>query len=503
MIDPGLVLSLVIAFTRDGPSGVPDVATIRAHIRAAAGDLPAVYRETDETLSSNGSKTIEKAFVSGPNRRYTFDSGRFHNERGFDGHVVWHMNDNGQVVIDEPDPGFASREQTTTTVTAISTPVEGYLIASMSANGRGVKEYVDGTTWHTVRREQITINGTVVTTFDDMRLDHGRTFAHHVHTDNGYSHTSSDLNVIDYAADDVSAADVAMPKPRRTLVEFPAGVSSVDLPAKFGRNHIYVRVTIAGRGLDFVLDSGASGITIDSTVAHELGLPAFQEHSAVMAGRYTTARTIVPEIRVGNLTMRDVAAQEIPQGWRTGDDVKEVGLLGFDFLDELGVTIDYENKRVTVVPGSAYVPPAGHDAIPLDVRLSSGQPRATMTLNGALGERWILDTGGSTSVIVFDYFVRRHPEAVHEAGPADGHRRMYGIGGEIDAAPLRIDSLQLAGVNLSGFTGYRVVGQTTYAQNDDGIVGVDFLRLFTLGFDYPHSKVYLVPNTVGRATMGI
>jgi predicted aspartyl protease len=503
MIALALFVPLIVAFAPDTSAGVPDVATIRARIRAATGDLPAAYRETDETLSSNGTKTVERDFVSGPSRRYTFDSGRFHSERGFDGHVFWHMNDNGQVVVDDPDPGVATREQTTTTVTPISSPVQGYLVANMGTGGRGFKEFVDGTTWHTVRREQITANGTIVTTFDDVRLDHGRTFAHHLHTDNGYSYTSTDLRVVDYAPDEVAAADVAMPKPRRSLVEFPPGVSSVDLPAKFGRNHIYVRVTIAGRGLDFVLDSGASGITIDSTVAHELGLPAFQERSAVMAGRYTTARTIVPEIRVGNLIMRDVAAQEVPQGWRTDDDVKEVGLLGFDFLDELGVTIDYENKRVTVVPGANYVPPAASDTIPLDVRLSSGQPRATMTLNGALGERWILDTGGSTSVIVFDYFARRHPEAVHEAGPADGHRHMYGIGGEIDTAPLRIDSLQLAGVNLSGFTGYRVVGQTPYAQNDDGIVGVDFLRLFTLGFDYSHSKVYLVPNTVGRATMGI
>ena len=33
-----------------------------------------------------------------------------------------------------------------------------------------------------------------------------------------------------------------------------------------------------------------------------------------------------------------------------GGTVKVVGLLGFDFLAELGVTIDYERKRVTVVP---------------------------------------------------------------------------------------------------------------------------------------------------------
>jgi len=484
---------------------IPDIATIRENIRAAAGPVPAVYREIDQMLTSNGTVTIEHDYVNGADRRYTFDTGRFHTERGVDGREAWHMNDNGQVIIDQPDPGLATREQMTTSVTAVRVPVEGYAIATLNAQGHGTKEYVDAAKWRVVRREQITVNGTIVTTYDDVRLDHGRTFAHSAHTDNGYAHTTTDLSVTDYEPDDVAATDVAMPKPRRALVEFPAGVSSVELPANFGRNHIYVRVTVDGRGLDFVLDSGASGITIDTTVARELGLPEFQKRSAVTAGRYTTARTIVPEMHVGSLVMRDVAVQEVPQGWKTGEDVKEVGLLGFDFLAELGVTIDYEHQRVTVVPGANYVAPDDPHAIPLDVRLGAGQPRTTLTLNGALGERWIVDTGGATTVIVFDYFARRHPEALHGEGGTDDGRRLhlYGIGGDIEAEPLQIASFKLANVNFTGFTAYRVTGRGTYAQNDDGIVGVDFLRLFTLGFDYAHSRIYLVPNSSGRAAMGI
>jgi clan AA aspartic protease (TIGR02281 family) len=502
---PALVFPLILALgapALPAADGVPDLATIRENIRAAAGPMPQVFREVDETVSSNGTRTVEHAYVKGADRRYTFDAGRFHTERGIDGRKSWHMNDNGQVVVDEPDPGLAAREQTTTTVTAIRTPVEGFLVATLNVRGFGFKEYVDGTAWRTVRREQITPNGTIVTVYDDARLDHGRAFAHHVRTENGYARTTADLHVVDYVPDDVAAADVAMPKPRRTLVEFPAGVSSVELPAKFGRSHIYVRVTIGDRGLDFVLDSGASGITIDSTVAHELGLPSYQQHSAVTAGRYTTARTIVPEMHVGDLVMHDVAAQVIPQGWKPTEGVKEVGLLGFDFLAELGVTIDYEHQRVTVVPDAAYVPPGDPQTIPLDVRVSAGQPRTTISVNGALGERWILDTGGSTSVIIFDYFARVHPEALgSEFGGSD--YRFKGIGGAVDTQPVLISSLKLANANFGGFLGYRVVGNGTYAQNDDGVVGVEFLRMFTLGFDYPHNKVYLVPNANGRAAMGI
>ncbi len=504
---PALVLPLLLtlgapALPAAGP--VPDSATIRAKVRAAAASPPSVYRETDETVSSNGSTTIEHDYVTAAGRRFTFDNGPFHTERGVSGGDSWRMNDNGQVVLEQPDPGLATREQTATTVAAIHAPVEGYVIATLNAQGHGVKDYVDGATWRIVRREQVTVNGTIATTYDDVRADHGRTFAHHLHVENGYANTTEDVRVTEYVPDDVTAADVAVPRPRRALVEFPTGVAQAELPAKFGRSHVTVRVAIGDRGLDFVLDSGSSGITIDPAVARELGLPEFGKRSQVTAGRYTTARTIVPEMRIGTLTMHDVAVQEVPQGWNTDQGVKEVGLLGFDFLAELGVTIDYEHQRVTVVPGRAYVPPADPHTIALDVRVGGGQPRTTVAVNGAIGERWIVDTGGGGTFLIFDYFARRHPEALRDqggGGRARG-RQLRGIGGDIDTEPYQIASVKLANVNFANFVGYRVVGRGSYAQKDDGLIGVEFLRLFTLGFDYGNSRVYLVPNRDGRVAMG-
>jgi predicted aspartyl protease len=484
---------------------VPDAAVLRERIRASGGPIPDSWRETDETVSSDATTTIEHDYRRGKDFRYTFDTGPFHSERGVNGGQLWHMNDNGQLIVDQPDPGKATREETTTTVEAIHTPVEGYVIATLNAQGHGQKEYVDGTTWRVMRREQLTTNGTIVTTLDDVHADHGRTFAHHLHVENGYAKTTSDLRVIDYAPDDVAVNEVAIPKPRRTLVSFPNGAGPVELPARFGRSHIYVRINIGGRGLDFVLDSGAGGITIDSDVARELGLKEYGKHSAVTARRYTTARTIVPEMRVGSLVMRDVAIQEVPHGWNTEPGVKEVGLLGFDFLAELGVTVDYEHQRVTVVPGSDYVPPADPATILLDVRVGGGQPRASVAVNGAIGERFIIDTGGAGTFLIFDYFARRHPEAMRDRGGGGDQRQrtsLNGIGGTFAVEAYQIESLKLASVNFTDFVGYRVKG-SSYAQNDDGIVGVEFLRLFTLGFDYGNSRLYLVPNSRGRAAMGL
>ncbi len=483
---------------------VPDSATIRAKLAAAAGPTPDAFRETYETTSSDGTTMVDQYLRLGADHRDIVQTGPFHTERGVAGGQAWHQNDNGQTVLDQPDPGQATRETTTTTVSRTSAPVAGYVVAVLNAKGFGVKDYVDGATWRLVRRETISANGTVATAYDDFRPDGGRTFAHHWHTDNGYAKTTSDTRVTAYAVGTVSAADVAVAPPRRALVSFPAGVASVVLPAQFGRSHVDVRVTVAGRGLDFILDTGASGIVMDREVAHELGLREYGTRSAVIAGRYTTARTIVPELRVGELTMRDVAVQLVPQGWNTDPGVKEVGLLGFDFLAELGLTIDYEHQRVTAVPGSAFAAPADPHAIPLDVRIGSGQPNVSVTVNGALGERWIIDTGGAGNFLIFDYFARRHPEALRDEGTIGIPRMTFrGIGGEFDTRAYKIGSLQVGNVRFVDFIGYRVISSGSYAGTSDGVIGPGFLRYFTLALDYGASRLYLVPNGEGRRAMGL
>jgi clan AA aspartic protease (TIGR02281 family) len=502
IVAAALVALPLIAHPQDAP---PDVATIRERVRLATGALPQEWRQTTVTMSSNATTATVRRVQRGASWRETNETPPFHSERGSENGQAWHQNDNGQTVLDQPDPGVATREPAPTTVTHQQKPSEAYVIATLNGRGYGVKEFIDVATWRLVRREVIAVNGTATTTYDDVREDHGRTFAHHWHVDSGSAGISSDAKITEYDAGPVSNADVAVAPSLRRLVRFPDGATSVELPATFGPHHVYVRVTINGRGLDYVLDTGASGITIDMQVAKELGLPLHAQRSAVTAQRYTTARTRIPEMRVGNLVLRDVAVQAIPQGDDETSSVKVVGLLGFDFLAELGVTIDYEHKRVTVVPGDAYVPPAVPHTTTLDVRVGSGVPLADVTINGALGERFILDTGGGGTFLIFDYFARRHPEALKDEGEGARSRpqRFHGIGGSFDTRPYQIAALKLGNIRFTDFIGYRVTSQGSYAGASDGLIGDVFLRMFTLGLDYGNSRVYLVPNNVGRKVMGI
>ncbi|HEY6236494.1 MAG TPA: aspartyl protease family protein, partial [Candidatus Elarobacter sp.] len=246
--------------------------------------------------------------------------------------------------------------------------------------------------------------------------------------------------------------------------------------------------------------------TIDSGVARQLGLHAYAERSAVTAQRYTTARTIVPEMHIGELVMRDVAVQMIPDSDEVEPGYKAVGLLGFDFLSELGVTIDYEKKQVTAVREPDYVVPKGNHVIALDVRIGDGSPYVNVKINGALSERFILDTGHAGTFMIFDAFARKHPEALVDKGGGGDLRNMewYGVGGAIETRPYQLASVKVGALNFVDFVGYRVTNDRSYDfGSDDGVIGSDFLRLFTVGLDYAGGHVYLVPNTAGRKAMGI
>ena len=142
----------------------------------------------------------------------------------------------------------------------------------------------------------------------------------------------------------------------------------------------------------------------------------------------------------------------------------------------------------------------------LDARMGDGSPYVSVTINGALSERFAVDTGGAGTFMIFDAFARKHPEALVDKGGGGSLRDMqyFGVGGQIETRPYQLGSVKLGPLNFVDFVGYRVTSAQSYAGSDnDGIIGTDFLRLFTVGFDYANGRVYLVPNTAGRKAMGI
>ena len=266
-----------------------------------------------------------------------------------------------------------------------------------------------------------------------------------------------------------------------------------------------MRVDVAGRGLDFLLDTGASGIVIDQDVVEQLGLEQHGSYSnSVNAGRIAETSAIVPEMKIGSLTMRDVAVVTEPHvGLDRPALYKIVGLLGFDFIDAVGLKFDYAAGTVTAQTTESFEAPTDPETIDLDVRLASMSPQTSITVNGALGERFVLDTGASGSLMFFDYLQRRHPEALsdREQSDTDRNMRFVGVGGDFGVRPYRVRSVVIGNVTFTDFVALAVTSPTSYSGNEDGLIGSDILRLFTVYADYAAGKMYLTPNELGRGAI--
>jgi hypothetical protein len=489
------LLLFVVTGAAASAQTLPTAEAIRARSDATYGLRPENVRDTIRSTGTLG-ETVTVTYKRGPDMRETFDRGGIHSEFGTEHGEAWRQNPNGLTTVDNPAEGKETSEQFTTSVSHVTTPVDAYVVTRLGTRQSGTRTFYDPVTYRIVRLENRSPLGTTVETFDTFaqfgtvtRATHWTISSPSAGVEQQYERTGFDIGV-------VNEADVHEPPTRRMLVEFPPGVTDVALPVRFVNNAIILRVTFGRRGVDFALDSGASGILIDSDLARELGLPLTNATSTVTARRYTSYQTIVPDITIGQLHMHDITVHTGPVNFQPDPGSQQRGLMGFDFLAQLGVTIDYEHKTVHVTPSDDYVPPVGPETHEIAVRLGSGVPMATVTVGTAIAESMMFDTGCQCSLTFFDYFTRRYPAVFRDN---IGSSRMNGIGGSFVVDHFRFPEVEIGNaVRFLNFSGVRAPAGS-YEFNGDGLVGSTLLSLFTVGLDYTHGHIYLTLNDRGKS----
>jgi len=469
---------------------LPSVDELFARDRLASGAerRPATERETWEIRGAGlaGTRVIVRR---GSDSLSSMVLGPFRSERGTDRGQHWHQNDNGETVLDRPDPSGNERI-IAQNVARVREPVDAWLATQAYASGHVVRTYFNARTYFIVRVEKSFAGRTSHASYDDFRSDaHGRTRAWHEFGGEDRPETGFDYRLIrDELALPLTPGTFAIPPPRRTLVEFPAGTRTVRLPARIENGRIYVRLTIAGRGLDFLLDSGAAAISIDARLARRLGLQAYGRATQTVAGSFAASRLIATQVGIGPLTMHDVVMRAIPISMREGTATRVVGLLGFDFLDAVALRVDYANGTVDASRPGSSAPPVG--AVPLDVRLGSQIPVTRATVGAASGNDFILDTGAEFSLVLFQRFTHAHPDL---AIPLRADARLgAGIGGAMAYRMLVPQRLILGPVMFEALPSAEAVSPNALGFNDeDGLIGGDVLRRFTLYLDYATNRVWL------------
>jgi predicted aspartyl protease len=94
-----------------------------------------------------------------------------------------------------------------------------------------------------------------------------------------------------------------------------------------------------------LLDSGASIITVSPGLAKRANLKVIDSTTLSGSGTVKAQEVIIPVLQIGPLTMHDVIADVTPVG-TYGYNQDDYGLIGFDFLATLAVSIDYFHQHV-------------------------------------------------------------------------------------------------------------------------------------------------------------
>ncbi|WP_342359262.1 retropepsin-like aspartic protease family protein [Terrarubrum flagellatum] len=119
----------------------------------------------------------------------------------------------------------------------------------------------------------------------------------------------------------------AAPTPSRA-----SGFGAVSLPPGPG-GHYHANVEIDGRRLPMLVDTGASVVALTLDDARSIGVdPSPSDYTIPLAtanGMAKGARVMLREVRIENISARDVAAVVLPRG------VTGRSLLGMSFLSKL------------------------------------------------------------------------------------------------------------------------------------------------------------------------
>ncbi len=490
-----LAVTCSVAAAQDAPT--PDDLVARWHHATGFTRKPEMEREVWDVRVDGLDGTLETVRRNSDFATETV-VGPFRTAHGLARGVRWQQNENGETILDRPEPSQTERI-VSQTVAHTQKPLDAWILSTTFASGHSTRAYYDARTYYLIRTERTVAGRTVATTYDDFRTDargHVRPW-HYAGGDDRHANSYDYRLLRDDITGDVPESDVEIPHDRRTLVEFPAGVDMVRLPARIAHDRIYVRLEVQGRGLDFLLDTGSAALTIDEAVVKSLGIPIRGRAMQTVAGSFETGRAIVPTVAIGSLAMHDVVFRTAPFSSHESRTTRVVGLLGYDFLAGCGIKIDYARGTVDAERPGTFDPPPG--ATGLDVRLNAGTPVARATIGNASGDDFIIDTGAAFSYVLFQRFVHAHPDATTGSGNGRIHYGA-GVGGSLSFRDVSAKRLTLGSWSFDDAIGVEALAPNALGfDNEDGLIGADILRLFTIYLDYGADRMYLAPN--GRMQM--
>lgn len=282
-----------------------------------------------------------------------------------------------------------------------------------------------------------------------------------------------------------------------------AGEKETVVPIKIINNRPVIQLQLKKNGeiLNFVLDTGSGISVISNKTAERLKIKSITRGGVARAlggdGKFDIVYGFLNSIRIGEVRIRNVPVY-IREFHNKNEDID--GYIGISLISKYITTIDYGNKSFKLIRMDKYKKERSENdnddmAVPLRLT-SSGFLSGQVKLEGfETSLNFIVDTGASVSVISEELAdTKQLKEYI-----LDQKMNVIGAAGITENVPsFLLPSLTFGGFSRTSLTAIaldlNLINEASGFEQS-GILGGNFLKNYSLTFDFEKSMVTFVPNT--------
>ena len=249
--------------------------------------------------------------------------------------------------------------------------------------------------------------------------------------------------------------------------------------------------------LNFILDTGSGGISLDSTTCIELNIPLAPSDKTIrgIGGIRNVkflynAKLHLPGLSVDSLNFHVNDYEILTSVY----GIKIDGIIGYSFLSRYIVKLNYDTMLMEIfTPGEIKYPKGGHLLRPLLASI----PIQTLNFKekDKFQNRFYFDTGAGLSFLLSEDYIR-------DSGIIKNKKKLplvtqaEGLGGKM--------SMRLTTIKEVRLGPYKFKNVPTFLFDDDynvtsypflgGLIGNDLLRRFNIILNYKKREIHIIPN---------
>ncbi len=286
---------------------------------------------------------------------------------------------------------------------------------------------------------------------------------------------------------------------------FEKGVEKVVIPFKFINNLIFIPIKVNGIELNFLLDSGVEETILFSMEdkkevnffnVEKITLRGLGSEASIEGLKSTKNKLECNGLKSENHFLYIVLDQSFNLSSHIGIPVN--GIIGYNFLKNNLVEINYTNKKISVYKDSDKLRKRINkkfQVVPITIERSKPYVASSVVLNSnEIPIKLLIDIGNSDAIWLFEN------ESKGIKIPLKNFEDYLGKGfsGDVEGKRAQVSKFKLSNFEFNNpivaFPDSTSIKNVRMVKDRAGSVGSEILKRFSIIFDYPNQQLFLRKN---------